>query len=68
MKQKPLFLIIAGAIGGALLGFAWWYFVGCDSGKCLITSNPLHSTLYGGTMGALALMTFRKDELNKPQN
>ncbi|MDX2128475.1 MAG: DUF6132 family protein [Chloroherpetonaceae bacterium] len=44
-------------IGFSLLGasacFACYYFIGCVSGTCPITSDPFISTGYGATMGAL---------------
>lgn len=44
-----LLLAVAGAIGG----FLWYRFVGCVTGTCAISSNPLLSTGYGGVMGLL---------------
>jgi phage shock protein E len=38
---------------GAGAGFAYYYFVGCASGTCPITSNPYISTAYGAVVGAL---------------
>lgn len=38
---------------GALIGFAFYYYVGCSTGTCMITSSPYLSTLYGGFMGWL---------------
>lgn len=63
-------LTIAGIIVGAIGGYLYYYFVGCASGTCAITSKPLNSTLYGAMMGALLLNTFQKDEPinNKNQN
>ena len=52
---KPILLLSAGFSGGALCGFAWWYFVGCASGTCPITSNPYSSSLYGALTGAIVL-------------
>lgn len=44
----------AGAIVlGGIVGYAYWYFIGCTSGSCTITSSPLYSSLYGSMMGAL---------------
>jgi F0F1-type ATP synthase assembly protein I len=45
--------LIAGIVIGAVLGFAYYKFVGCASGACPITSNPIISTIYGAVMGAL---------------
>ena len=36
---------------GGLAGFLYYYFVGCSSGSCAITSSPYMSTIYGGLMG-----------------
>ena len=49
-KQKPR-RIIFGVLIGAILGYAYYYFVGCSSGTCAITSNPVNSVLYGSFTG-----------------
>lgn len=41
---------IAVIIGG-LAGFLYYFFVGCNSGSCGITSNPYMSIVWGGLMG-----------------
>jgi len=48
---------IAAAVG-SLLGFSYWYFIGCTSGSCAITSSPINSSLYGALMGVLVLNSF----------
>ena len=45
-------LIIGVVIGGGL-GFAFYKFVGCSTGTCPLTSNPIVSTIYGAVLGAL---------------
>jgi len=45
---------IAAVIGGAG-GYAYYYYIGCISGTCAITSNPYISTVYGMVMGALLI-------------
>ncbi len=54
-------LEITGLILGAIAGWCYWYFVGCASGTCLITSRPVNSAAYGAIMGALLLSMFRKE-------
>lgn len=40
--------IIIGAVGGYL----YYYFIGCNNG-CAITGNPVSSAAYGAVIGAL---------------
>lgn len=62
MKQllKKHWLRIVGIIVGAIGGFLYYYFVGCASGTCPITSNPYISVIYGGIMGYLVADMFKK--------
>ena len=53
-------LEIAGAAAGAAIGWLYWYYVGCASGTCPITSSPVVSTLYGALLGTLGFSTFKK--------
>lgn len=57
---KPSWKHIAWAGGGAIAGYAWYYFVGCASGTCPISSNPYISTVYGAVVGVLAMGSFTK--------
>ncbi|MFY8166457.1 MAG: DUF6132 family protein, partial [Sediminibacterium sp.] len=57
--QKNILGII-GIVIGAIAGFAYWKFIGCNSGTCMITSKPLNSTLYGSLMGYLLFSIFKK--------
>jgi hypothetical protein len=58
-------LALVGLLLGAVAGWAYWYYVGCQSGTCTITSQPLNSTLYGAAMGALFLSLFEKEANQK---
>lgn len=44
-----LILAVVGAVGGYL----YYRLVGCAGGACVITSNPVISTVYGGVIGLL---------------
>ena len=54
---------------GALLGYAYYFYIGCVSGTCAITSNPYISTIYGGVIGLLlSFPSKRKEKNNKDGN
>lgn len=56
MKNWPLKRIILLSISlaiGAGAGYLYWFYIGCNSGSCLITSKASNSTLYGLVMGGL---------------
>ncbi len=58
---KKYQLTIIGVILGAIGGYLYYHFVGCNSGTCAITSKPVNSTLYGALMGGLLLNIFKKE-------
>ncbi len=62
LKHK---LILIGAVIGAIGGYAYYYFVGCASGTCAISSKPLNSSLYGSFMGGLLFSNFQKEKKRK---
>jgi len=53
---------VIGILVGSIGGFAYYYFVGCASGTCVITSKPLNSTMYGALMGGLLLTNFKNEK------
>ncbi len=52
---------------GLLGGYAYYYFIGCNSGNCPITSNPYLSIIYGGVMGLIFAMPGKKKEEQKSE-
>ena len=53
-------LIIVGGVAGAVGGYLYYHFIGCNSGTCAITSKPVNSTLYGALVGGLIFHVFKK--------
>lgn len=58
LKRLNLKWILPGLTAGAVAGFFYWKFYGCD-GTCLITSNPVKSMIYFSVMGALVNNMFK---------
>ena len=48
-------------LAGGSLGFAYYYFIGCVTGSCPITSNPYISTGYGALIAALVGISGKKE-------
>ncbi len=44
--------IIRLALIGGIIGYGYYFFIGCTSGRCVITSKPINCSLYGVLMGA----------------
>jgi len=53
--KKGLFLT-----GGAVAGYAYYYFIGCHTGACPITGSPVVSTLYGALIGGILAIDQKK--------
>ena len=43
---------------GALGGFLYYYFIGCQNGTCPIASRPGVTTVYGGVIGLVLGLGF----------
>jgi hypothetical protein len=60
MTKKAIIITGIGVVVGAIAGYLYYYYVGCASGTCAITSKPLNSSLYGALMGGLIFNMFIK--------
>ncbi len=60
-------LKIAGIFTGAIGGYLYYHFIGCNSGACPITSNPYISIIYGALIGYLVFDMFKKKEKKNEQ-
>lgn len=63
--MKIIYKRILPIFAGAGLGFAYYYFIGCNSGTCAITSSPYISTAYGGLIGFLFTFPSKKKSEEK---
>jgi len=60
MKLKKILPVLAGAV----LGYFYYYFVGCRTGSCPITGSPYISTLYGALMGLIWTIPTKKKNVD----
>lgn len=56
IKQLFTWQLLLGAVIGGIAGFAYYYFIGCNSGSCPITSNPYNTTTTFSIYGALFVL------------
>ena len=54
---------LVGGILGGVAGFLYWKYVGCLTGSCAITSQPVNSTVYFALMGAILFGAFKKKKI-----
>ncbi len=60
MKLKKILPVLAGAV----LGYSYYYFIGCRTGSCPITGSPYISTLYGALIGLIWTIPTKKKNLD----
>ncbi len=60
MKLKKILPVLVGAV----LGYAYYYFIGCRTGSCPITGSPYISTLYGALIGLVLTIPTKKKIAN----
>lgn len=69
MKYRKYIVIALFALAGSTAMYLYWFFVGCKTGTCLITSSPTISSGYGLLFGGLLGSTFNDwFEKNKQKN
>lgn len=61
MFLKKNKVLLMGMMFGAIAGYAYYHFVGCN-GSCMIASSPWISTIYGGMLGGLFVNAFSRQK------
>lgn len=67
MKQFLIkhWIKIAGILTGTLGGYLYYYYIGCVTGTCPITSNPYKMMLFGAIFGYLIFDMFSDNKSTK---
>ncbi len=58
--MKKYGILVLGGIVGAFAGYLYYYFIGCNSGTCPLTSNPYYSTILGLIFGLILFFPNKK--------
>ncbi|HOX84271.1 MAG TPA: DUF6132 family protein [Chryseolinea sp.] len=66
--MKTWLILGIGIVLGTLGGYLYWFYIGCVSGTCAITSSPVNSSLYGGLMGGLFFNLFQTPKQKNSEN
>jgi hypothetical protein len=61
VNKKHLLKKIFPLLMGGALGYAYYFFIGCNNG-CPIQSNPMLSTIYGIFLGAIFILPSKKSK------
>lgn len=61
LKAKSWLRPVLGVTLGALAGLGYYYLIGCGSGTCPITANPITTMLYTALVGLLGSLAFHKE-------
>jgi len=65
IMNKRYIKMLSGLLVGAILGYLYYYYIGCASGSCAITSNPYISTAYGALIGLVFMWPAKKEETGR---
>lgn len=63
LTKKTIFKRILPVVIGGLLGYSYYYYIGCNNG-CPIQSNPFASTIYGAAIGGILSFPSKKSKSN----
>lgn len=66
--KKQILILSVAALLGAATGFVYWFYIGCNSGSCAITSSPVNSSIYGSVMALLLVNVFQKEKVKPHSN
>ena len=59
-KLKKWMRPILFTLGGVMVGYLYYRFVGCSTGSCAITSSPVNAMIYMGLIGFLLSVIYGK--------
>ncbi len=61
IKKYITLRLVLGIVIGAIAGYGYYYYIGCYSGTCPITSNPYNTIAYGALLGGVLMFKNPKE-------
>jgi hypothetical protein len=65
--SRRLYRVLSGFVLGLVFGLGWYFFIGCNTGTCGISSDPLNSALYWGIAGLVMFWPAEKKNPSQTQ-
>ncbi len=57
--------ILIGVLGGVILGYLYWYYIGCYWGTYPLSAECWVNCSYGGILGGFVMSLFNRDNWKK---
>lgn len=67
-KKSKILAYILAILVGSLLGYAYYYFIGCQKDSCPLQSNMYSNIFLGALMALILLETFFSKKNKKNNN
>lgn len=52
LRKYGIYIVFA--VAGAIGGYLYWYYIGCNTGTCPLTSKWYSTSIYGAILGYLS--------------
>ncbi len=68
IKRTLNYKFLLSILIGAILGYAYYYYIGCSTGSCAISSNPYSSIMYGMLLGGVLAYGKKRNKEEEEKN
>lgn len=67
-KKSKIVVYVLAILIGSLLGYAYYYFIGCQKGSCPLQSNMYYNIFLGALLAIVLIETFFSIKNKKSNN